>query len=304
MPIPGIHHVTAIAGDAQRNVDFYCGVLGLRLVKQTVNFDDPATYHLYYGDAAGTPGSILTFFPWKDMPEGRRGTGETVATAFRVGENAVDHWQRKLEARGISVEGPRERFGEQAIAFPDPDGMLLEIVGSGAGNEQISGFHGVTLSEAGYEATANLLTRQFGYRLTASEGNRYRYEAVGDALGRVVDLLCQPDGRRGIMGSGIVHHVAFRAESDAAQLAWRAQLTSAGQNVTPVLDRQYFHSIYFREPGGVLFEIATDPPGFAIDESPKTLGQALKLPPWLEYERREIEAVLPKLHVPEYKDAN
>jgi glyoxalase family protein len=304
MHIPGIHHVTAIAGDPQRNVDFYCGVLGLRLVKQTVNFDDPATYHLYYGDSIGTPGSILTFFPWRDMPQGRRGTGETVAIAFRVGPDALLHWQGKLKASGVEIEGPFERFADKAIAFSDTDGMRLEIVGSGEGDEKISGFHGVTLSEAGYEATANLLTKQFGYRLIRSEGNRFRYEAVGDALGRVVDLLCQPDGRRGIMGSGIVHHVAFRAESDEAQLAWRTQLTAAGQNVTPVLDRQYFHSIYFREPGGVLFEIATDPPGFAIDETPETLGHALKLPPWLESERREIEAILPKLSVPEYSRGN
>lgn len=301
MQIPGIHHVTAIAGDPQRNVDFYCGVLGLRLVKQTVNFDDPATYHLYYGDSIGTPGSILTFFPWRDVPRGRRGTGETVAVAFRVDADAIAHWQRKLKAAGTAVEGPYETFGEKSIAFFDPDGMRLEIAGSGLGSgEKISGFHGVTLSEAGYEATANLLTGQFGYRLTRSEGNRFRYEAEGEALGRVVDLLCQPDGPRGIMGSGIVHHVAFRAESDESQRAWRRQLTGAGQNVTPVLDRQYFHSIYFREPGGVLFEIATDPPGFAIDESRETLGHTLKLPPWLESERREIEAVLPKLHVPEY----
>jgi glyoxalase family protein len=269
-----------------------------------VNFDDPATYHLYYGDSFGTPGSILTFFPWKDMPQGRRGTGETVAIAFRVGVDALTHWLRKLRAVGIQVEGPFERFGEKLIAFDDPDGMRIEIAGSGAGNEKISGFHGVTLSEAGYEATANLLTGQFGYRLSQSEGNRFRYEAEGDALGRVVELLCQPDGRRGVMGSGTVHHVAFRADSDETQLAWRKQLTAAGRNVTPVLDRQYFRSIYFREPGGVLFEIATDPPGFAIDESPETLGHALKLPPWLEFERREIEAVLPKLHVPEYSSAN
>ncbi len=299
MQIPGIHHVTAIAGDPQVNVSFYVGVLGLRLVKQTVNFDDPATYHLYYGDHEGNPGTILTFFPWRDMPRGRHGTGETVVTSFRVGEGSLAFWTRRLQALGIAFEGPSERFGEQFIAFADPDGMRLEIVASGVGGEHIAGFHSVTLAESGYEATSQLLTGQFGYRQTETEGNRYRYTATGDAEGRVVDVLCQPDGRHGHMGSGTVHHVAFRAKDEPMQLAWRTQLSKAGLNVTPVLDRQYFHSIYFREPGGVLFEIATDPPGFAIDEPVQALGQHLKLPPGLEPERLAIEAILPKLRVPE-----
>jgi glyoxalase family protein len=300
MQIPGIHHVTAIAGDAQVNVSFYAGVLGLRLVKQTVNFDDPATYHLYYGDHVGSPGSIMTFFPWRDMPRGRHGTGQTVVTSFRVGEGALEYWKRRFQALGIAFEGPFERFGDQVLALADPDGMRLEIVASGNGGEHIAGFHSVTLAEAGYEATSLLLTQQFGYQQTHTEGNRFRYTASGEAsLGAVVDVLCQPDGRRGSMGAGTIHHVAFRAADDAVQLGWRGQLLKAGLDVTPVLDRQYFHSIYFREPGGVLFEIATDPPGFAIDESVQELGQHLKLPPWLEPERGAIEAILPKLRVPE-----
>ncbi len=300
MQIPGIHHVTAIAGDAQVNVSFYAGVLGLRLVKRTVNFDDPATYHLYYGDHVGSPGSIMTFFPWRDMPRGRHGTGQTVVTSFRVGAGALEYWTRRFQAQGIAFEGPFERFGEQVLAFADPDGMRLEIVASGSGGEHIAGFHSVTLAEAGYEATSLLLTEQFGYRQTHTEGNRFRYTASGEAsLGASVDVLCQPDGRRGSMGAGTIHHVAFRAADDAVQLAWRGQLLKAGLDVTPVLDRQYFHSIYFREPGGVLFEIATDPPGFAIDEPVAELGRLLKLPPWLEPERGAIEAILPKLRVPE-----
>ncbi len=300
MQIPGIHHVTAIARDPQKNVDFYCGVLGLRLVKQTVNFDDPGTYHLYYGDRDGTPGTILTFFPWPDIGEGRPGTGQTITTTFQVGVGALDHWRTRLTTIGLDVVGPIERFGEQLIAFRDHDGMRLEIIASGQGSEHITGFHAVTLSESGYEATANLLVNSFGYRAAGSEGSRFRYQAEGDAPGRIVDLLCQPDGRRGTLGSGSVHHVAFRAHSEAEQLEWRAALAQAGHNVTPVLDRQYFESIYFREPGGVLFEIATDPPGFTVDEAPDALGHSLKLPPSLEFERREIEAILPKLRVPDY----
>jgi glyoxalase family protein len=299
MRLPGLHHVTAIAGDPQVNVDFYAGLLGLRLVKQTVNFDDPGTYHLYYGDAKGSPGTILTFFPWADMPMGRAGVGQTVAVAFQVAGDALDHWTSRLRAAGIEINGPFERFGEALIAFEDPDGMRLEIVATGEGDEKLARFEGVTLSEAGYEATARLLTDRFGYVQELQEGNRFRYKLPGRAPGRVIDLLCQPDARRGEMGVGAIHHVAFRAETDAVQYAWREELSQTGLNVTPVLDRQYFHSIYFREPGGVLFEIATDPPGFAIDERLEELGHSLKLPPWLEFERKEIETILPKLRIPE-----
>jgi catechol 2,3-dioxygenase-like lactoylglutathione lyase family enzyme len=299
--IPGIHHVTAIAGDPQPNVDFYAGVLGLRMVKQTVNFDDPSTYHLYYGDSAGTPGTLLTFFPYGSTGtlRGRRGTGQTVAVSFAAAKESLPDWRHRLEARGIRVEGSLERFGEPYLAFEDPDGMALEIIGTKAGGQHLTGFHSVTLAESALEATASLLIEQFGYRQTGSDGDRTRYETLGEAPARIVDILKQPGVRRGSVARGSVHHVAFRAADAEEQLAWRSALTEAGQEVTPVMEREYFESIYFREPGGVLFEIATDPPGFAIDEAPGELGLALKLPPWLEPQRARIEAVLPKLRIPE-----
>jgi glyoxalase family protein len=285
MKIPGIHHITAIASDPQGNLDFYTQTLGLRLVKLTVNFDDPGTYHLYFGDKAGTPGSILTFFPWPGAARGRHGNGQATVISFAV--PSLEGWSARLpDARLI------QRFGGEVLSFTDPDGLELELVPSGG-----SGFAGVTLSERGYEATAKLLLETFGYTLTATEGNRYRYTSTA---GNFVDLLCQPDARRGAMGAGTVHHVAFRAESDEIQKQWREDLVSLGFNVTPVLDRQYFHSIYFNEPGGVLFEIATDPPGFATDETPDKLGTHLKLPPWLEPARPDIEATLPVLRLPVY----
>jgi len=281
MQIPGIHHITAIAGDPQRNVDFYTQVLGLRLVKLTVNFDDPGSYHLYYGDKHGTPGTILTFFPWPGVPRGRRGNGE--ASVITLSVPSLDGWLAKIpEAR------PEQRFGADVLAFTDPDGMKLELVAGPAG---------VTLSESGYEATAKLLVDVFGYTLTGSEENRYRYTSTS---GSFVDVLCQPEARRGGMGAGTIHHVAFRAETDDIQKQWRKELIGLGYDVTPVLDRQYFHSIYFREPGGVLFEIATDPPGFATDETPDKLGTHLKLPPWLEPQRPQIELTLPTLKLPPY----
>jgi glyoxalase family protein len=290
LQIPGIHHVTALAGDPQRNLDFYTGVLGLRLVKLTVNFDDPGTYHLYYGDAQGTPGTILTFFPWPGAPKGRQGAGQTSSIAFAAPAASLAYWAERLG--NPSANG--------RIAFHDPDGLPLEIVAEGdGGGNAITGFHGVTLSESGYESTARLLTETFGYRLISEEGNRFRYAAaVPDAKAAHIDLLCQPDARNGAMGVGTVHHVAFRAESDAIQREWQKEIGRLKYNVTPVLDRQYFHSIYFREPGGVLFEIATDPPGFTTDETPGNLGTHLKLPPWLEVNRAEIERILPPLRLP------
>ena len=289
MKIPGIHHVTALAGDPQRNLDFYTGVLGLHLVKLTVNFDDPGTYHLYYGDAAGTPGTILTFFPWPGAPKGRQGTGQATSVAFRVPVDSLTYWAERLQAEAM----------DGRIAFCDPDGLPLELVAGGEGDgTAISGFHSVTLSESGYESTAKLLTDTFGYRLVEQEGNHFRYAAAEKGPASHIDVLCQPDARSGAMGVGTVHHVAFRAETDEIQRQWQAKLTRERHDVTPILDRQYFHSIYFREPGGVLFEIATDPPGFATDEKPDRLGTALKLPPWLEKNRAEIEGILPPLRLP------
>jgi glyoxalase family protein len=285
MKIPGIHHITAIASDPQRNLDFYTQTLGLRLVKLTVNFDDPGTYHLYFGDKSGTPGSILTFFPWPGAPRGRHGNSQ--ATVISFGVPSLEGWSARLpDARLV------QRFGVDVLSFTDPDGLQLELVPSGG-----TGFAGVTLSESGYESTAKLLLETFGYTLQGNEGNRYRYVSTA---GNFVDLVCQPDARRGAMGAGTVHHVAFRAESDAIQKDWRRDLLKLNYDVTPVLDRQYFHSIYFNEPGGVLFEIATDPPGFATDETPDNLGTHLKLPPWLEPARPEIEASLPPLRLPIY----
>ncbi len=290
MKIPGIHHVTAIAGDPQRNLDFYAKVLGLRLVKLTVNFDDPGTYHFYFGDEAGRPGSILTFFPWKGAHPGRAGTGETALVSFAV--PSLEGWAERLPD---AVAGTR--FGQDTLAFSDPDGMRLELVATGGEGSKITGFHGVTLAEVSRDKTAKLLTETFGYNLLASEGNRFRYAS---SAGDVVELLVQPEVKRGTQGSGSVHHVAFRAETDEIQNAWLLELNKLGYRTTDILDRQYFHSIYFREPGGVLFEIATDPPGFTFDETPETLGTHLKLPPWLEPRRGEIETMLPKLELPEY----
>ena len=297
--IPGIHHVTAIAGDPQSNVDFYAGVLGLRLVKQTVNFDDPETYHLYYGDQRGTPGTLITFFPYGG-PQGRRGTGQTVAVSFGAAPESLDGWRHRLESRGTKVETPQPRFGEPYIAFEDADGMALEIIGSSSGaGEHLTAFHSVSLSESNPEPAISLLTNSFGYTLTGTEGNRSRFESQAQAHARIVDILHQPDVRRGSVARGSVHHVAFRTAGPEEQLAWRAALTAAGHEVTPVMEREYFESIYFREPGGVLFEIATDPPGFTIDESLDQLGSSLKLPPWLEPQRPRVEASLPKLRLPQ-----
>jgi catechol 2,3-dioxygenase-like lactoylglutathione lyase family enzyme len=301
--IQGIHHITAIAGDPQRNVDFYAGVLGLRLVKKTVNFDDPGTYHLYFGDEQGTPGSSLTFFPWARAQRGRLGTGEVGVVSFRVPTGSLEYWRGRLSEALIPAEGPQTRFeSERFLSAADPDGMRIELVeAEGLGGNAILGFHSATLYEEGFERSAKLLTETFGMRQVAQEGNRYRYRASA-SQGGIIDLICMPTTRRGALGTGSVHHIAFRADDDADQLAWRKRVVDLGYNVTPVLDRNYFQSIYFREPGGVLFEIATDPPGFAVDEDPRELGTALKLPKWLEPSRAGIEAVLPKLVVPGVQD--
>jgi glyoxalase family protein len=307
-PIAGLHHVTAIASDPQRNLDFYTHVLGLRFVKRTINFDDPGTYHFYFGDDAGSPGTILTFFPWPRAPRGRLGVGETCATAFSVPLASLDFWDKRLAEAGISVERDA-RFQEKLLSFADPDGMRLEIVGHADAREAkaprtsdvpaehaIRGFFGVTLCEGGYESTVAVLATM-GFRKVAEEGNRFRFSAEGGALGNHIDLLVQPQLGGGWVGAGSVHHIAFRAADDASQLEWRAVLAATSLDVTPVLDRTYFHSIYFREPGGVLFEIATDPPGFTVDEPIETLGEALKLPPWLEPKRSSVERELPPVRL-------
>jgi glyoxalase family protein len=310
-PILGIHHITAIAGDPQRNLDFYTVVLGLRLVKLTVNFDDPGTYHFYFGNGSGAPGTILTFFPYPGAVKGRPGAGQADAIAFSVPEGALGYWSGRLAERGLTVEGPSVRFGQQVLAFADPDGLSLELIEAGAGAADawlddaipaefaIRGFFGITLAERQPETTAALLTETMGLRLAGQEGTRYRYQVDGAAPGSVVDVLDRPNGPHSIVAAGSVHHVAFRAPDDAQQAGWREMLVSQGFDVSPVMDRIYFHSIYFREPGGVLFEIATDTPGFAIDETAEELGTGLRLPPWLEPQRSVIEGAVPPVRLPQ-----
>ncbi len=310
--IPGIHHVTAITADAQKNIDFYCGVLGLRLVKLTVNFDDPGSYHLYYGDELGRPGTIMTFFAWPGAFRGRAGPPQVTATAFIAPAGTRQGWAGRLTHHGVALNRNESHCGEEILSFADPDGMKLEIVASGPASgaivvpasgpvppeSAIRGFHGVTLSEEGHENTAKLLTDVMGFAAAGNEGNRFRYRAADGGLGSHVDLLCVPDARKGSMGAGVIHHVAFRTPTDEQQQAWRQKIADLGYNVSPVMDRNYFHSIYYREPGGVLFEIATDPPGFTIDEKPEELGTRLTLPSWMEPHRAQIEQALPPVRLP------
>lgn len=309
MQINGIHHVTAIAGPARRNLDFYSRVLGLRLVKKTVNFDDPTTWHLYFGDAAGNPGTILTFFPWDHVAPGRLGVGETEVTAFRIPEAAIGYWTHRLVANGVVHEAPQKRFGETVLAFRDLDGMRLSLVavpgseaepawdnGEVPAEFAIRGFHGVTLLLAQTEATAAILSEVFGFAEIGREGNVVRLQAQGAQHGGIVDLHAAGGFLPARMGAGSVHHIAFRAGDDAEQARMVKLLAEKfGLRTTEQKDRNYFRSVYFREPGGVLFEIATDEPGFAIDEPADALGETLKLPAQYEARRGEIEAVLPAL---------
>jgi glyoxalase family protein len=306
----GIHHVTAIAGDPQRNLDFYTGTLGQRFVKRTVNFDVPETYHFYFGDEIGDPGTVLTFFPWPHLGPGRRGAGETTALSYNVPAGALGYWRERLATIGVEVS-EFERFGESGIAFSDPDGITVELLEADADDRYawaggpiplaaaLRGFHSVTLMVRDVQSSADFLTGLFGYRRIGQEGARVRYAADGAAPGRIVDFVAAAeDVGRGREGTGIIHHVAFRTANDVEQLRWRMQVAEVGRPVTPVQDRQYFNSIYFREPGGVLFEIATDGPGFAIDESVTQLGSSLKLPPQYEPMRADLERNLPPLSVP------
>lgn len=315
--ILGIHHITAIAGDPQTNLDFYTGVLGLRLIKLTVNFDDPGTYHLYYGDGVGHPGTILTFFPWPRAPKGRRGIGQVTETAFAIPENAVPFWTERLSERRFAFQGPFDRFGEQVISFSDPDGMGIELIATRTAHNDrayqagpvplefaIRGFHSATLSQADHRQTAALLTDTMGFKLVAQDGERYRYRADSGEPGGLVDVLHTPNDRTGRVLVGTVHHIAWRTADDEQQRSWQTELTRLNYEVSPVMDRKYFHSIYYREPGGILFEIATDHPGFFVDEAPEELGSKLVLPPWLERERTSLEAVLPPLQLPAQQEAS
>ena len=315
----GIHHVTAITGNPQRNMKFYVDNLGLRLVKLTVNQDDPTSYHLYYGDELGRPGTILTFFNWPNIPEGHRGTSEVAATSFLIPEDSISYWTNRFKNKQIQFRGPAIRFeNEQVISFNDPDGLELELVAHKSSMERetkvwkegpipvehaIRGFYSVTLSERGYEYTASVLTDELGFVPTHKDGSRFRYEIPSRASAgkedidgaRVVDVMCLPYTQQANIGIGSVHHVAYRTPSDEQQQALRQSIVKAGLNATPVIDRFYFHSVYFQEPGGILFEIATNPPGFTIDEKAEELGSRLVLPPWLEPDRKSLEKILPKV---------
>jgi glyoxalase family protein len=304
----GIHHITAIAGNAKRHFAFYTGTLGLKLVKKTVNFDAPDTWHLYYGDETGSPGTTLTFFIWEELPRGHHGAGEAQEIAFSVPEASLDFWRARLRDKGVNYIEPAARFGEKVIAFEDPDGLKLELVGSKAANaikgwgggdvpaeHAIRGFHGITLEVRDVAKTAEVLTQVFGFAPAGVEDYRYRFVAKPGPLGTVVDLRHTPGLARANQGTGAVHHVAFRADGDASEVAMREKAVELGLHATEQVPRFYFRSVYFRERNGILFEIATDDPGFATDETKDALGQKLQLPPWHEPLRGRIEAVLPPL---------
>lgn len=309
--VRGIHHVTAIAGDAQENLDFYSGVMGMRLVKRSVNQDAPDTYHLFYADAEGRPGTDLTFFPWPGMPPGRDGTGLTMEVALAIPAGTLGYWAERLARYGIQPGEPVTRFGERTLTAKDPHGLPIALAETDAREDfapwssspvpaarQIRGLHGVRLWERSLPATVQFLTGPLGFTALGEEEGWQRFAVEGGGSGRIVDLREIPSMPRGAWGVGCVHHVAWRAPDDDAQLALQSQVAEAGRRPTPVIDRFWFKSIYFTEPGGALFEIATDGPGFAIDEEPGALGERLILPPWLEPNRDEIERGLPPLQQP------
>lgn len=307
----GIHHITAIAGDPQENLNFYSGILGLKLIKKTVNFDDPHTYHFYFGNETGNPGTILTFFPWtKEASKGKKGVGQLTSFSFSVPPSTLDFWMERLKKLNIEFAGPFKRFNDDVISFEDPDGIEIELITSAKDNRHqfensdipknfsIRGFHSVTLSEERSNRTLEPMLSILGFRKVGEEDNRLRVESGSGGPGTYADILVNPNLMPGRMGVGVVHHVAWRAKDDEVQVALQAKLIEESYNVTQVIDRNYFHSIYFKEPGNILFEIATDPPGFMIDETKENLGTSLKLPPWLEIRREEIEKALPKISPP------
>jgi len=305
----GIHHVTAIAGEPKRNVAFYTRSLGLRFVKRTVNFDDPSSWHLYYGDEVGAPGTALTFFTWKNkLPPGTHGAGEAQDVAFAIAKRSFDYWLKRLDAAGIAHGAPERRFDETAVAIEDPDGLKLELVaaadidalpawsnGEIPAEHAIRGFHGITLEVGDLAPTARVLSEVFGFKASGTEYNRHRFLSEGAKLGRAIDLRITPGLRRHVQGLGTNHHVAFRAANDAAEMEMRGRALALGLRATEQIDRNYFRSVYFREPGGILFEIATDDPGFTRDEPKEKLGRKIMLPPWYEKDRAKIEASLPAL---------
>jgi glyoxalase family protein len=303
----GIHHITAIASDPQRNVDFYTQVLGLRLAKRTVNFDDPSTYHLYYGDRTGRPGTAITFFAWPGARRGTRGTGQVNATSFAIPSDTIEFWKSRFTDHHVFCEELPTRFGAAAIRVSDPDGLLLELIESSQLDDvdlkyktdvsakfAVHGFHAPTLEVQHAKATEELL-EVLGFELLGEENSRKRLSVNSKLSSAQVDLVERADGHFGVNSAGTVHHIAFQCADDEEQLRWREQIVARGLHVTPVIDRFYFHSIYFREPGGILFEIATEKPGFTVDEPIAHLGESLKLPPQYERHRAEIERVLPPI---------
>jgi glyoxalase family protein len=305
--ILGIHHITAIAGNAKRNYDFYTNVLGLRFVKKTVNFDDPYTYHFYFGDEVGSPGTILTFFPWEGITTGRRGTGMATEIGYSVPGESLDFWIKRFEEFNVTYNKVAEKFGEKYLTFLDPDGLKLELTVPSikdnrkpwiteSVNENVAtrGFHNITLTLSRVEKTVNILTDVFGYKLKEQNINRYRFVTDAIETAAIIDLVEVPE-HRGHAAGGTVHHVAFRVPDDGVQIMYHDKLVSMGLNPTSVIDRNYFHSVYFREPGGVLFEIATENPGFTVDEPIDELGKELKLPAQYESKRDEIERILREL---------
>ncbi len=310
--VHGIHHVTVMAGDAQRNLDFYVTVMGLRLVKKSVNQDSPGTYHLFYADAAGSPGTDLTFFPWPDLPKGRPGVGQIVEVPFAVPTGSLEYWQERLAELGVVTGETETRFGEKTLPFEDPDGLRLAVVGTDderdfvawegspvPAEHQLKGMHAVRIWERELEPTEGLLTRVMGFEKIGADGEWHRYGVGGGGSGRLVEIRVIPDGSAGGGGAGTVHHAAWRVRDEEEEMAVRARVQRAGLRPTPPIDRFWFKSVYFREPGGVLFELATDGPGFDRDEDPEHLGEELILPPWLESRRAAIESALPKLEMPQ-----
>ncbi|MFC0182435.1 glyoxalase family protein [Pseudarcicella hirudinis] len=306
--ILGIHHITAIAGNARKNFDFYTKVLGLRMVKKTVNFDDPGTYHFYYGNEEGTPGTILTFFPWEGITPGRRGTHQVSEIGYSVPENSLDFWLKRFEANNVIYNKAAEKFGEQYLTFLDPDGLKFELTVAQkpdlrkpwetpeiSSQVATKGFHNLTITANKAQPTADILTDILGYKFVGQEVNRLRFatDAVDNAS--IVDLVEAPGEKVGHVAGGSVHHVAFRVKDEEVLMNYREKIAGLGLNITPKIDRNYFYSLYFREPGGVLFELATDNPGFATDETLEELGSGLKLPAQYESSRKAIESKLPKL---------
>ncbi|RZJ69392.1 ring-cleaving dioxygenase [Flavobacterium sp.] len=300
--ILGLHHITAIAGDAKRNFDFYANVLGLRFIKKTVNFDDPGTYHFYFGDEVGSAGTILTFFPWgSSIAQGRRGTGMATEIGYSVPKGSLDFWVDRFEKHNVIYNKPAEKFGERYLTILDPDGLKIELTETENDGRKpwetdevkatvaTRGFHNITLSLKDIKPTAAILTEIFGYKLVAQEVNRFRYKTDAIENAAIVDLVELPEEKHGHVAGGTVHHVAFRVQNDEILHKFREKVIEHGLSITPQIDRQYFHSLYFREPGGVLFEIATDNPGFTVDEALEDLGKGLKLPAQYEQNRAAIE---------------